>query len=124
MLTKKQMDMYADVLLWGLKKARTETFKKGDVVMVQFDFPAVELAEFLHGKLLDMGVHVVMRSGKTTVMEHDFYEKSDEKQLVFRGSWDEELFKNLNGRIFLHGPTSLTHLADIDPGESARWPSP
>ena len=107
--------MYADVLLWGLKKARTETFKKGDVVMVQFDFPAVELAEFLHGKLLDMGVHVVMRSGKTTVMEHDFYEKSDEKQLVFRGSWDEELFKNLNGRIFLHGPTSLTHLADIDP---------
>ena len=115
MLTKKQMNMYADVLLWGLKKARTETFKKGDVVMVQFDFPAVELAEFLHGKLLDMGVHVVMRSGKTTVMEHDFYEKSDEKQLVFRGSWDEELFKNLNGRIFLHGPTSLTHLADIDP---------
>jgi len=107
--------MYADVLLWGLKKARTKTFKKGDVVMVQFDFPAVELAEFLHGKLLDMGVHVVMRSGKTTVMEHDFYEKSDEKQLVFRGSWDEELFKNLNGRIFLHGPTSLTHLADIDP---------
>ncbi|MCD6293981.1 MAG: aminopeptidase [Deltaproteobacteria bacterium] len=115
MLTKKQMDMYADVLLWGLKKARTETFKKGDVVMVQFDLPAVELAEFLHGKLLDMGVHVVMRSGKTTIMEHDFYEKSDEKQLVFRGSWDEELFKNLNGRIFLHGPTSLTHLADIDP---------
>jgi len=107
--------MYADVLLWGLKKARTETFKKGDVVIVQFDFPAVELAEFLHGKLLNMGVHVVMRSGKTTVMEHDFYEKSDEKQLVFRGSWDEELFKNLNGRIFLHGPTSLTHLADIDP---------
>ena len=114
MLTKKQMNMYADVLLWGLKKARTETFKEGDVVMVQFDFPAVELAEFLHGKLLDMGVHVVMRSGKTTIMEHDFYEKSDEKQLVFRGSWDEELFKNLNGRIFLHGPTSLTHLADID----------
>ncbi len=107
--------MYADVLLWGLKKARTETFKKGDVVMVQFDLPAVELAEFLHGKLLDMGVHVVMRSGKTTIMEHDFYEKSDEKQLVFRGSWEKELFKNLNGRIFLHGPTSLTHLADIDP---------
>ena len=115
MLTKKQMDLYADVLLWGLKKARTEPFNKGDVVMVQFDLPAVELAEFLHGKLLDMGVHAVMRSGKTTVMEHDFYEKSDEKQLVFRGSWDEELFKNLNGRIFLHAPTSLTHLADIDP---------
>ena len=115
MLTKTQMDMYADVLLWGLKKARSGTFQKEDVVMVQFDLPAVELAEALHGKLLEMGVHPVMRSGRTTTMEHDFYEKSDEKQLVFMGSWDEELFKNLNGRIFLHAPTSLTHLADIDP---------
>ena len=114
MLTKKQMNLYADVLLWGLKKARSNTFAKEEVVMVQFDFPAVELAEFVHGKLLDMGVHPVMRSGRTTIMEHDFYEKADEKQLVFRGSWDEELFKNLNGRIFLHAPTSLTHLADID----------
>ena len=115
MLTKTQLNKYADVLLWGLKKARIGTFKKGEVVMVQFDLPAVELAEFLHGKLLDMGVHPVMRSGRTTIMEHDFYDKSEEKQLVFRGSWDEELFKNLNGRIFLHAPTSLTHLADIDP---------
>ena len=115
MLTNTQLNKYADVLLWGLKKARIGTFKKGDVVMVQFDLPAVELAEFLHGKLLDMGVHPVMRSGRTTIMEHDFYDKSDENQLVFRGSWDEELFKNLNGRIFLHAPTSLTHLADIDP---------
>ncbi len=115
MLTKNQMDMYADVLLWGLKKARSGAFQKEDVVMVQFDLPAVGLAEALHGKLLELGVHPVMRSGRTTTMEHDFYEKSDEKQLVFMGSWDEELFKNLNGRIFLHAPTSLTHLADIDP---------
>lgn len=115
MLTKNQMDMYADVLLWGLKKARNGIFCKEEVVMVQFDLPAVELAEFVHGKLLDMGVHPVMRSGRTTVMEHDFYKKADEKQLVFRGAWEEELFKNLSGRIFLHAPTSLTHLADIDP---------
>ena len=115
MLTDEQMDKYADVLLWGLKTARTEPFEKGDVVMVQFDLPGLRLAELLHGKLLEMGVHPVMRLSKTTVMEHDFYEKSDEDQLVFHGSWDEELFRNLNGRIFLHGPTSLTHLADIDP---------
>ncbi len=115
MLTNTQLNKYADVLLWGLKKARIGAFKNEDVVMVQFDLPAVELAEFLHGKLLDMGVHPVMRSGRTTIMEHDFYDKSDANQLVFRGSWDEELFKNLNGRIFLHAPTSLTHLADIDP---------
>lgn len=115
MLTKKQLDKYADVLLWGLKAARSGKFKRGDVVLVQFDLPAVQLAEILQGKLLDMGMNPVMRSGLTPVMEHTFYEKANNKQLVFRGSWQDDLYKNINGRIYLHAPASLTHLADIDP---------
>jgi len=114
-LTKKQLDKYADVLLWGLKAARSGKFKKGDVVLVQFDLPAVHLAEFLQAKLLDMGMNPVMRSSVTPVMEHNFYEKANNKQLVFRGSWQDDLYKNINGRIYLHAPASLTHLADIDP---------
>lgn len=115
MLTAKQLDMYAEVLLWGLKTARIEAFQKGDVVLVQFDLPAVKLAECLHAKILEMGCHPVMRVGRTRIMEHDFYEKSNDEQLTFKGSWDEELYRHINGRIFLHAPTSLTHLADIDP---------
>jgi aminopeptidase len=115
MLTKKQLDKYADVLLWGLKIARIKKFKKGDVVLVQFDLPALELAEILHGKILDMGMHPVIRSSMTPGMEHTFYQKADKHQLVFRGSWQDDLYRNLNGRIYLHAPASLTHLADIDP---------
>jgi len=114
-LTKKQLDKYANVLLWGLKAARSGKFKRGDVVLVQFDLPAVRLAEFLQAKLLDMGMNPVMRSSLTPVMEHNFYEKANSKQLVFRGSWQDDLYKNINGRIYLHAPASLTHLADIDP---------
>jgi len=114
-LTKKQLDKYADVLLWGLKAARSDKFKRGDVVLVQFDLPAVRLAEFLQPKLLDMGMNPVMRSSVTPVMEHNLYEKANNKQLVFRGSWQDDLYKNINGRIYLHAPASLTHLADIDP---------
>ena len=114
-LTKKQLDKYADVLLWGLKAARSDKFKRGDVVLVQFDLPAVRLAEFLQPKLLDMGMNPVMRSSLTPVMEHNLYEKANNKQLVFRGSWQDDLYKNINGRIYLHAPASLTHLADIDP---------
>jgi len=114
-LTKKQLDKYADVLLWGLKAARSGKFKKGDVVLVQFDLPAVHLAEFLQAKLLDMGMNPVMRSSVTSVMEHNLYEKANNKQLIFRGSWQDDLYKNINGRIYLHAPASLTHLADIDP---------
>ncbi|MCJ7683992.1 MAG: aminopeptidase, partial [Desulfobacteraceae bacterium] len=115
MLTKKQLDKYADVLLWGLKAARSGKFKRGDVVLVQFDLPAVQLAEIVQAKLLDMGMNPVVRSGLTPVMEHNFYKKANNKQLVFRGSWQDDLYKNISGRIYLHAPASLTHLADIDP---------
>ena len=115
MLTKKQLDKYSDVLLWGLKSARSGKFKRGDVVLVQFDLPAVKLAEVLQGKLLDMGMNPVIRSGSTPIMEHNFYLKANNRQLVFRGSWQDNLYGNLNGRIYLHAPDSLTHLADIDP---------
>jgi len=115
MLTKKQLEKYADVLLWGLKAARSGKFKRGDVVLIQFDLPAVHLAEFLQAKLLDMGMNPVVRSSLTPVMEHNFYERANNKQLVFRGSWQDDLYNNINGRIYLHAPASLTHLADIDP---------
>jgi aminopeptidase len=115
MLTKTQLDKYADVLLWGLETARNGRFKKGDVVLVQFDLPALSLAEVLQGKLLDRGMNPVIRSSLTPAMEHSFYQKADRRQLVFRGSWQDDLYAHLNGRIYLHAPASLTHLADIDP---------
>ena len=121
MLTKKQLDKYADVLLWGLKSARTGKFKRGDVIIVQFDLPAIRLAEVLQGKLLDMGMNPVIRSSLTPVMEHNFYEKANSRQLVFRGSWQDELYRNINGRIYLHAPASLTHLADIDSKRIGRF---
>lgn len=115
MLTKTQVEKYSNVLLWGLKTARSGNFKKGDVVLVQFDLPALKLAENLHAKLLEMGMNCVMRAGMTSVMEYDFYKKADNKQLVFLGNWQKALYENLNGRVYLHAPEALTHLADIDP---------
>ena len=35
MLTKGQIGKYADVLVWGLKKARKGRFKKGDTIKVR-----------------------------------------------------------------------------------------
>lgn len=115
MFTKGQMNNYADVLLWGLKTARKEKFKRNDIVVVQFDQAAIRLAEILQGKILDLGMNPVMRLGATSVMEHNFYEKANNRQLVFKGPWEEEFYKSLNGSISLRAPESLTHLGDIDP---------
>ena len=120
MLTKRQIDKYSDVLLWGLKTARKKNFKKDEVVLIQFDLPAIKLAEILQGKFLDMGMNPVLRLGETPIMEHNFYKKANNKQLVFLAPGQKEICKGLNGRIYLRAPESLTHLSNIDPNKIGK----
>ncbi|MBA4390386.1 MAG: aminopeptidase [Syntrophus sp. (in: bacteria)] len=115
MLTDKELEKYADVLLWGLKTAKKGTFKKKEIVLLQYEPPALKLAEILYGRLLDLGMYPVQRMGFTFGMEHNFYEKANEQQLTFLPPGEKELYQNINGRIFLRAPESLTHLKDIDP---------
>ena len=120
MLTKRQIDKYSDVLLWSLKTARKKNFKKDEVVLIQFDLPAIKLAEILQGKFLDMGMNPVLRLGETPIMEHNFYKKANNKQLVFLAPGQKEICKGLNGRIYLRAPESLTHLSNIDPNKIGK----
>ncbi len=115
MLSEKQLDRYADVLLWGLETARTGGTKPNDLVMIRYDAPAVRLAEIIQAKLYRMGRNVVLRATYTPHMEKNFYTLCDDGQLTFRTPGDDTLYKALNGSIFLHAPTSITHLRDVDP---------
>lgn len=115
MLSKLQLERYADVLLWGLKTARTEKYKKDDIVAIRFDLSAAKLAEILQVKLLNMGINPVLRMVSTPQMERNFFEKANNKQLIFQAPGEKELYNNLNGSIFLHAPESITHLSHIDP---------
>ncbi len=115
MLSDRTLDKYADVLLWGLKVARKGTLKKNEIVLLQYEPPALKLAEVLYGKILDMGMHPIQRMGLTFGMEYDFFRKGSEKQLTFWPPGEKELYENIHGRIFLRAPESLTHLKDIDP---------
>ena len=115
MLNDRELVKYADVLLWGLKVAKKGILKKNEIILLQYELPALKLAEVLYGKILDMGMHPIQRMGLTFGMEHNFYKKANEKQLTFWPPGEKELYKNINGRIFLRAPESLTHLKDIDP---------
>ena len=115
MLTESNLERYADVLLWALNTAKKNTLKKDEIVLIQYDLPALRLAEILYGRLLDLGMRPVQRMAATFGMEQSFYQKANPKQLTFITPGDEELYKNINGRIYLHAPESLTHLKDIDP---------
>lgn len=121
MLTDIQIEKYADVLIWGLKTARKQNFKKGDIVLLQYESAAAGLAEALFARLLDMGINPVQRAVWTPGMERLFYGKADGRQLVFLAPGDKELMSHLNGRIFLRAPDSITHLREIDPSKIGRF---
>ena len=90
------------------------------MVLVRYQLGAIKLAEILHAKLLDMGMNPVMRMGLTSGMEQQFYEKADQRQLVFHPPGDKALYKTLNGGVYLLAPDSLTHLKNIDPGKIGK----
>jgi aminopeptidase len=115
MLTEIQLERYAEVLLWGLRTARTGKYRKNDIVLIRCDQPAVKLVEAVFKKVIETGMHPVLRMGATPVVERMFFELANASQLVFKVPGDEELYKNLNGSIYLNAPASLTHLSSIDP---------
>ena len=115
MFTKVQIDRYADVLLWGLKTARKERYKKNDIITVNYDLDAISLAEALQGKILDMGMNPILRMGLTSRMERTFFERANNRQVIFQAPGTKELYKHLNGSIHLYAPESITHLSHIDP---------
>jgi aminopeptidase len=120
MLTEKQFNNYADVLIWGLKTARSQKFKKNDIVLVRYNLPALRLAEILQDRLLAWGMQPVTRLLATATMERTFFKMANDKQLVFEAPGERELYANLNGSIFLYAPDSLTHLQDIDSARIAK----
>jgi aminopeptidase len=114
MFSKKQLEKYSDILIWGLKKARTKKYKKNDNILIRYDLAAIKLAEVLQSKILDMGMNPVLRITYTSQMDKNFYEKAGARQLIFQAPGEKELYENLHGGIYLHAPESLTHLAHID----------
>jgi aminopeptidase len=114
MFTNQQLERYADVLLWGMQKARTKSFKKGDIVLVRFNQRAIELAELVQIRLIDRGLQTMQRMLATDRMEYNFFSRAENDQLAFIAPGEKEMVKNLNGTIFLNAPESLTHLQTID----------
>jgi len=119
-LTAKQLEKYADVLLWGLDTSRLTPYQPGDTVLIQCDLAGLKLTEALFSKLMGRGINVVPRLAFTSRMELDFYQKAAESQLSFIAPGTKELYENLHGAIYVLAPDCLTHLSCVDPKRIAQ----
>jgi len=115
MLTRKNLENYADVLLWALMTAKKAPLKKKEIIHIQYDLGALKLAEILYSHLIDLGVRPVQRMSPTFRMEMSFFFKANDDQLTFIPPGEKEYSTKVNGRIYLCAPDSITHLKNADP---------
>lgn len=120
MFTEKELEKYADIMIWGLTAARTGDFAEGDAVLLRYDLLSIKLAEALYTQLIKKGLNVSARMNVNANMEKSFYSNAQNPQLDFKTPGDKEYFENLNGLISLIAPESLTHLAGIDSAKIGR----
>lgn len=118
--TEKQLENYADTLIWGLGAERKHHFKPGSVIILRVNLDAMPLAEVVHRKLLSHRVNVLLRYQPNPVIEKDFYQLSDKAQRTFINAGEKELYESCHGLIALNAPASLTHLKTVDPKRIAE----
>ena len=119
MITHEELERYAQVMIWGMKTARSGRFKKKDIVAIRYHTDALPLAERIYEKVAEMGFNPVVRAGLSTRMETAFYDHATADQLKFIPPGEKELYQNLSGSIFLYAPSSITHLGHVDPRKIA-----
>ncbi len=118
---EENLENLADVLVWGVTKARKKKIKKGEIFLIRFEIGAVKLAECIYRRLLHLGLNPVLRFMSTAKMEKDFYMLSNPKQISFIPPGEEELYRVLAGGIYINAPESLTHLQGVDPKKINRF---
>ncbi len=123
MFSEKQLEKYAQVMMWGMKKSRGKPFNKGDLVLLRTGLAALPLARAVHRHILGAGLMPVVRLSQPEGMERDFFDLARNELLETRIPGDRELYSDLAGAISLLAPESLTHLQQVDASRIARWSS-
>lgn len=121
MFSEEQLDKYARVMIWGMKKARGDMFRQGDYVLLRTGISGLPLARLVNRYLLQGGMIPVVRIASPEDMEKDFFSLSGSFQLESRIPGDSELYSHLSGAISILAPEELTHLQEIDPEKIAAW---
>ncbi len=119
--TKKQMDNYADVMVWAMENARRGgKFKKYDTVLLRSDLAALPLLQAVYERLLDKKYNTTVRFMVPGSMQRALYSKADDKQLAYLPAGEETFQGDLNGMIALLAPEDLTALQKVDPARIGK----
>jgi aminopeptidase len=112
--SQTELENYAEVMIWGLKKAKKKPLQKNSFVEIKFNSDAAPLAEKIYQKLLYQGFNPDLNLLKTPEIEKFFFENANHDQICAVRPGYEKYLENISGSITLIAPSSLDHLKNID----------
>jgi aminopeptidase len=112
--SQTELENYAEVMIWGLKKAKKKPLQKNSFVEIKFNSDAAPLAEKIYQKLLYQGFNPDLNLLKTPEIEKFFFENANHDQICAVRPGYEKYLENISGSITLIAPSSLDHLKTID----------
>ncbi|MCX7642142.1 MAG: aminopeptidase [Elusimicrobiales bacterium] len=119
-MRENYIEKYALVMRWACYYTNPN-LKKGSTVLLRFDLEGLKLVEYIYRILVKDGLNVIPRMILTPTMEKDFYTYASSEQLRFIPKGEKEFFENLNSNIYIHAPSSLTHLKSVDTSKQAEF---
>lgn len=112
--SSSELDNYAEIMIWGLKKAKKKPLEKNSFVEIKFDHEAMPLAEKIYEKLILQGINPDLHLLQTPALEKFFFENADKDQIISVKPGHQNYLENISGSITLIAPSSLNHLKDVD----------
>lgn len=109
------LDKYADVALWALGFQTPGGLKKSALVLIDFDPPALPLAETLVEKLSASGMLPIPRQRPSARMLHARLAQANRKRLIAETPGERELYAALSGLIRIIAPEAPRGLLDVNP---------
>ncbi|MDY0274540.1 MAG: aminopeptidase [Desulfomicrobium sp.] len=121
MLTDIELNKYAQVLFWGMQKARVAPFTTEDIILIRTDIDALPLANAVQKLVLHKGLNPVLRIAQPSTLEKEYFSLAGDKQLTFVTPGEQELYEKIGGLVSLLAPDSITHLQNIPPQKIASF---
>lgn len=112
--SKKILDKYADVMV-NFAANGGKGVKKGDVVRVYADLPAIELGKAIYQKILEAGAHPIIKLGSDDFSVIRFKYSSDAQLKHFNSKLSRALVDTVDHSIVVYGVDDPFYLKDIDP---------
>ncbi|MBN2675727.1 MAG: aminopeptidase [Alphaproteobacteria bacterium] len=124
MFTQKEIENYADIMIWALEKAGSQTgktFQAGDQVTLTFPRYAYDFAEHIYARGIKKGWHIHVVVDHSPKMKKAFYTHGNSDQLSFLPEWQKEITKQTAGTIHIIGEEDLLNLANVNSNQLTQF---